>query len=175
MSEPVDQRAYRDALGRFATGVTIVTTLAADGSPIGLTVNSFSSVSLEPPLVLWCLDQRTLGFEHYRDCRYYAISVLAADQIGLSQRFATPRLDKFDGLRWRPGVGGVPLLENIHATFQCASRHRYEGGDHLILVGEVLRFRQRAAEPLLYVGGRYAVAVEHPASTDSASSAGTDV
>lgn len=157
-----DQRAFRDALGRFATGVTVVTALAADGRPIGLTANSFASVSLTPPLVLWSLDKRTPRFDDYRRCSHYAISVLAADQIDISQRFASPVEDKFAGLSWTRGLHGTPILANMHTIFQCANKLQYEGGDHLIFVGEVLEYEQRYAEPLLFVGGRYAAAVDHP-------------
>ena len=106
MSECFDQREFRDALGRFATGVTVVTTLARDGRPIGLTVNSFSSLSLSPPLILWSLDRSTPWFDDYRRCGHYAVSVLAADQVELSRHFASPAEDKFSGLDWTPGVGG---------------------------------------------------------------------
>lgn len=163
----LDQRAFRDALGCFATGVTVVCARAADGEPLGLTVNSFTSVSLEPPLVLWCLAESTQRFNDYRRCGHYAISVLSADQRNLSDRFASPLTDKFAGVDWRPGVGGAPLLAGALATFECVNAQRYPGGDHLIFVGEVRRFTSRAAQPLLYVGGRYAGVAEAPAVVET--------
>lgn len=162
MTECFDQREFRDALGRFATGVTVVTALAADGRPIGLTVNSFSSLSLQPPLILWSLGRSTPWFDDYRRCSHYAISILAADQVDLSRHFASPAADKFSNLDWTPGVGGVPLLANMHAVFQCVNSTRHAGGDHMIFVGQVVAFEQHSAEPLLFVGGRYGVAAPHP-------------
>lgn len=153
MSASFDIRAYRDALARFATGVTIVTTRAADGRPLGLTVNSFTSVSLNPPLILWCLDRITPEYFDYRDCGHFAIGVMAAGQDALAWHFASLEADKFVDRPWQPGIGGVPLLDGMLATFQCANRRQMDAGDHLILLGEVLAFERRGGAPLLFVDG----------------------
>ncbi|MGQ9724521.1 MAG: flavin reductase family protein [Tepidimonas sp.] len=155
MFEPSPER-FRAALGRFATGVTIVTARAADGAPVGLTANSFNSVSLEPPLVLWSLGLRSRALPVFQTATHYAVHVLAADQQALAERFACPHVDRWAGVDWCPGTGGVPLLAGAAAVFECRSRSRYPEGDHVILVGEVLRCRHdSAASPLLYHGGRF--------------------
>lgn len=152
-----DSRSFRNALGRFATGVTIVTAEAADGTPLGMTMNSFASVSLDPPLVLWSLDRRSPRFDDWVACSHYAISILSAEQVALSNHFATPAEDKFTELDWQPGLGGAPLLADMHTTFQCANQARHDGGDHLIFVGRVMTFEARTEQPLLFVGGEYAL------------------
>lgn len=146
----------RQAFGSFATGVTVVTARDAAGHLVGLTANSFSAVSLEPPLVLWCISLTTPSFAAFRDCSHYAINVLAADQEEISNRFANPSPDKFAGLAHTPGLGGAPLLGGCIATFECANTHRYPGGDHLIMVGAVERYRVDLNAPLLFFGSRYA-------------------
>jgi len=155
-----DERQLRDALGRFATGVTIVTALAADGAPLGMTVNSFAAVSLQPPLVLWSLSRAAPRHADWLACEHFAIAVLGAEQIELSNRFADPagEATRFDGLDWRPGAGGVPLLPGMRATFECAGEVRHDGGDHTILIGRVLRLLAAASPPapLLFIDGGYA-------------------
>ncbi len=152
---PAGQRALRDALGAFATGVTVVTALDVDGSPIGLTVNSFNSVSLEPPLVVWSLALASSSLAAFRASSHYAINVLALDQAWLSQRFASRQKDKFAGLEIEPGLGGAPLLRGCCACFECANETQHAGGDHLVFIGRVERFSHFAKEPLVYQGGRY--------------------
>ncbi|MFN3611053.1 flavin reductase family protein [Tepidimonas sp.] len=160
MFEPSPER-FRAALGRFATGVTIVTARAADGAPIGLTVNSFNSVSLEPPLVLWSLALRSRALPVFESAAHYAIHVLGVEQQALAQRFASRQADRWAGVAWTPNADGVPLLPDCAAVFECCSRSRYVEGDHVILVAEVLRCRHDgAASPLLYHGGRFYT--EHP-------------
>ena len=155
MFDPVPER-FRAALGRFATGVTIVTTRAADGAPVGLTVSSFNSVSLEPPLVLWSQDLRSRALPVFERASHYAIHVLSAEQQALAERFASRDVDRWAGVDWQPGLGGVPLLPGVAAVFECRSRSRYPEGDHVIWVGEVLRCAHDAAAPvLLYHGGRF--------------------
>src|SRR5438045_6999201 len=124
-----DTRDFRAALGTFPTGVCLVTTLGADGQPAGLTVNSFSSVSLEPPMVLWSLARTANCAAVFRDAEYFAINVLAAGDASLSTHFAKPGPDKFQKYagRFVAGLGGVPVLENAVASFECHSRHRYYG------------------------------------------------
>ena len=151
---------FRSALGMFATGVTIVTARTTDGV-IGLTANSFNSVSLDPPLVLWSLAQAAASMPAFRAGSHYAINVLAADQKLLAERFALKGTDRWNGVRFTEGVGGAPLLEGAAATFECFNRSRYEEGDHVIFVGEVERCSWRPdASPLLFHGGRFFT--EHP-------------
>ncbi|MDM7456859.1 MAG: flavin reductase family protein [Tepidimonas sp.] len=160
MFEPSPER-FRAALGRFATGVTIVTARAADGAPVGLTVNSFNSVSLEPPLVLWSLALRSRALPVFESAAHYAIHVLGVAQQALAQRFASQHGDRWAGLAWTPNAEGVPLLPDCAAVFECRSRSRYVEGDHVILVAEVLRCHYDSAHsPLLYHGGRFYT--EHP-------------
>ena len=154
MSNPVqDSRAFRDALGLFATGITVVTTRAPDGEPVGLTVNSFNSVSLEPPLVLWSLSLGSPSEAPFRACSHYAVHVLAESQQALSSQFAGSRERRFAGLHTTAGLGGVPLIDGCLARFECRNDMQYAGGDHLIFVGRVERFERGAGHPLLYFGG----------------------
>ena len=151
-----DCREFRAALGSFATGIAVVTACAPDGSFVGLTVNSFNSVSLEPPLVLWSLDLGSPSLEAFSAASHYAVNILAADQSELSQRFATRLDDKFGDLEICAGAGGVPLLHGCCAWFECANEVQYPGGDHRIFVGRVERFTSDLARaPLVYHGGRY--------------------
>ncbi len=148
-------RALRNALGAFATGVTVVTALDASGRAIGLTVNSFNSVSLEPPLIVWSLSLASPNLAAFRECSHYAINVLALDQAWLSQRFASREADKFSGLDWKAGLGGAPLLRGCCASFECANEARHAGGDHLVFIGRVERHGHHPKEPLVFQGGRY--------------------
>ena len=132
------ERQLRDALGRFATGVTVVTTMTADG-PLGITANSFASVSLKPPLVLWSPARKSWRFPSFEAASHFAIHVLSAGQQHLAESFALPGGDGFAGLDFAPGLGGAPLLAGCTARFECRHEAGYEGGDHLIVVGEVLR------------------------------------
>lgn len=151
-----DAQEFRAALGLFATGVTIVTARGPDGAPVGLTANSFNSVSLEPPLVLWSLRSAALSMPAFSRGSHYAIHILAAEQLALARRFATPGIDRFAGLTFTEGSGGVPLLPGCAAVFECANRSQYEEGDHVIFVGAVERSRHRpSAQPLIFHGGRY--------------------
>lgn len=145
----------------FATGVTIVTTRNAQGQPIGLTANSFNSVSLDPPLVLWSLSRAAASMPAFANGSHYAINVLAADQKALAERFASRGVDRFAGVEHHSGISGAPLLEGAAATFECFNRSRYEEGDHVIFVGEVERCQHHGGmSPLLYHGGRFYT--EHP-------------
>lgn len=151
-----DSRALRNAFGRFATGVTIVTALDQEGQPVGLTVNSFSAVSLQPPLVLWCLDNASHNLEAFRHASHHAINVLAAGQVDLSNRFATWPVDRFVGLPWQPGAGGAPLFPGCSASFEVVNEASYPGGDHTIFVGRVEKFSEAGdLAPLLFHVGRY--------------------
>ncbi len=160
-----DSKALRGALGNFATGVTVITARTPAGEKVGVTANSFNSVSLDPPLVLWSLGRKSRSLPAYSAADHFAVNVLAADQVSLSQRFATPAEDKFAGVSHRPGAGGAPLLDGCAARFQCRVVHSYEGGDHVIFVGEVVGFDASGREGLLYYKGGYAVSAAHPATT----------
>lgn len=152
---------FRTALGMFATGVTIVTARTAEGELVGLTANSFNSVSLDPPLVLWSLARAAASLPAFSTGSHYAINILGADQIDLAKRFAAKDVDRFAGVAFIDGVGGAPLLAGAAATFECFNRSRYSEGDHVIFVGEVERCSHRAgASPLLFHGGKFYT--EHP-------------
>ena len=145
----------------FATGVTIVTARAPDGTVVGLTASSFNSVSLTPPLVLWSLAQAAASLPAFSKGSHYAINVLAADQKALAERFALRGSDRWSGVEFSDGLGRAPLLHGAAATFECFNRSRYEEGDHVIFVGEVERCGFRpGASPLLFHGGRFYT--EHP-------------
>lgn len=147
---------FRTALGMFATGVTVVTARGADGRRVGLTANSFNSVSLDPPLVLWSLWRQAGSVPAFSSGSHYAINILAADQRDLAERFASRLPDRFDGLPLREGAGGALIIEGAAAVFECFNRSRYEEGDHIIFVGEVERCEWRAgATPLIFHGGRF--------------------
>ena len=149
-------QAFRAALGMFATGVTIVTARDADGVLVGLTANSFNSVSLEPPLVLWSLSRQAGSMPAFARGSHYAINILAADQHALAVRFAGKSADRFEGVAFHVNAAGAPLLDGAAAVFECFNRSQYEEGDHVIFVGEVERCSHReGAVPLIYHGGRY--------------------
>jgi 3-hydroxy-9,10-secoandrosta-1,3,5(10)-triene-9,17-dione monooxygenase reductase component len=150
-----DGRALRDAFGSFATGVTIVTTAGPGGVDIGLTANSFSSVSLDPPMVLWSLARTSLNMDAFRNSGHFAVHILSADQEALSGRFATKGIDRFEGLALDRGPDGIPMLPDCMARFACKLAYQYEGGDHVIFVGEIVDFSHSAQKPLVFHGGRY--------------------
>lgn len=158
-SNAFDPREFRNALGCFATGVTVVTTCGSGGQPVGLTANSFNSVSLQPPLVLWSLARDSLNLQAFSEAEYWVVHILAADQEAVSKRFASRGTDKFAGLEFDRGLGEAPLLHGCAARFQCRTAFQYEGGDHVIFVGEVVRFDRLSAAPLLFHDGRYALAL----------------
>lgn len=162
-----DPRSYRDALGQFATGVTIVTTRGPDGVPVGVTANSFNSVSLDPPLVLWSLSKNSRSMAAFEASDHFAVHILAADQDALSNRFASRAEDKFEGMA--VNADGPPLIEGCTARLICATRHRYEGGDHVIMVGEVLEYESEAKPPLLFHEGGYADKIHRATAIEPAS------
>jgi flavin reductase (DIM6/NTAB) family NADH-FMN oxidoreductase RutF len=154
--EDVDhQRRLRDALGRFATGITVVTTVTPDGKQEGLTANSFSAVSLDPPLVLWSLRRAAPSLKGFLAAGRFAVNVLAADQHHLCRHFATPARDKFRGVPHTPGLGGCPLLSGSLASFECETETTIESGDHVIIIGRVQRATYRNGEPLIFSAGAY--------------------
>ena len=145
----------RQALGRFVTGVTIVTCRDGDGAPVGLTANSFNALSLDPPLVLWSLRQASSTIAAFTSASHFAINVLAADQVDLSRRFARPSSAKFDEGEWTDGQGGAPLLSGCVAVFECRRRSHHAAGDHVLFIGEVERIGGSADTPLVYHAGHY--------------------
>jgi len=153
----LDLRRLRDALGEFATGVAVVTARGIDGRPVGVTINSFASVSLEPPLVLWSLGLKSPSLAVFEWCSHYAVNVLAADQTEFSQRFSQSQGDKFAGIDLKVGAGGTPILPGCCAWLGCRNEMRYPGGDHLILVGHVESVHREEKPPLVFHGGRYRV------------------
>ena len=153
-----DARDFRSALGSFPTGVCLITTLAPDGRRVGLTANSFSSVSLDPPMVLWSLARTASSAAVFRDAEYFAINVLGAGDAELSSHFARSGEDKFSrhAERFVEGLAGLPILQGALASFECHSRHRYYGGDHIIVIGVVERYAYDASRsPLVFHRGRY--------------------
>lgn len=155
---PFDTRAFRSALGAFATGVTIVTARLDNGETAGVTANSFNSVSLNPPMILWSLDKSSRSLRIFESADYWAVHILAADQEALSNRFAKSGQDKFAGLELETGVGGTPLLTGCACRLQCRTAFKYEGGDHVIFLGEVVAFDRNDLPCLVFHGGRYALA-----------------
>ena len=150
---PEHARDFRDALGRFATGVTVVTCNTAQG-PVGITANSFASVSLDPPLVLWSVARSSSRYGHFAEARHYAIHILADTERDLAARF-TRGGAAFDGLDWAPSPEGIPQIAGTLARFDCVRDAAHDGGDHLIIVGRVLRASLRAGDPLVFSQGHY--------------------
>lgn len=156
LSQNFDSLAFRTALGSFATGVTIVTTRDGQGNPVGMTASSFNSVSLEPPLVLWSIARTANCFDAFDQADHFAIHILNQQQQPLSDLFGRPSpKNKFAGLDIINGCAHSPLLPDFNSLFECKLEHRYDGGDHIILVGRVLQFELRGGEPLLFAGGQY--------------------
>ncbi|MFP4274637.1 MAG: flavin reductase family protein [Paracoccaceae bacterium] len=146
-------REFRDALGRFGTGVTVVTCATPSG-PLGITANSFASVSLDPPLVLWSPAKSSSRYPFYAAADHFAIHVMGQDQHGLCRGFARDG-GAFDGVDWAESTHGVPLIEGCLARFECSKVAEHEGGDHTIIVGRVTRASSRDGMPLLFFGGQY--------------------
>lgn len=152
----VDTRAYRDALGRFATGIAVVTARRPSGDAGGITINSFSSVSLDPPLVLFCLDRSARLFEAFTAGQDFAVNVLSETQLDLSARFASSDEPRWSDLPSETWVSGAPILGGCLANMDCRWVANHAGGDHIIVVGEVLRFAHRpAGSPLIYFASAY--------------------
>ena len=152
---PFDQRDYRNALGSFATGVTVVTTVDAGGRRYAMTVNSFAAVSLAPPLVLWSVSRESPSARAFQTATHFAINVLAADQVALSRHFARSSDDKFAGIAILPGFAGLPLIAGAAAVFQCRTETLYPGGDHEVILGRVEQYDYSDGEPLVFCRGRY--------------------
>jgi flavin reductase (DIM6/NTAB) family NADH-FMN oxidoreductase RutF len=146
---------FRRVLGHFATGVTIITTTDTEKRATGLTVSAFCSVSLDPPQILVCIDHKSQSYPALRDGDRFAVNILSCDHEHVSRRFATTRLDKFDGVPYTLGDLGVPLIDGALAQLECRTVSRHVEGDHTILVGRVESARTATGEPLLYYRGKY--------------------
>ena len=151
----IEAAEFRLALGRFATGIAIVTTTDENGTPMGLTVNSFNSVSLDPPLVLWSLDKGSNQIDAFRNSGFYGVSILAHDQELASNLFASMAEDRFEKILWSRAKTGAPLIDGSLARIDCKTEQIIEGGDHIILLGRVVDIAVSEGEPLLYYGGGY--------------------
>jgi len=160
-----DTRAFRRALGNFATGVTVVTAATEDGRKVGVTANSFNSVSLDPPLILWSIDKRSSSHEVFEAASHFAVNVLAADQIDLSNNFARPKEDRFAEIEFEAGEGGAPVFVDCSARFHCEKFQQVDGGDHWIMIGKVVAFDDFGRSPLLYHQGAYSMVLPHTRMT----------
>lgn len=152
---PIDRLTLRHALGVFPTGVTVVTALADDGACVGLTVNSFNSLSLDPPLITWALIRRSVNLRAFQEAEHFAVNILADDQVAISRRFASHVADKFRGIPTHPGIAGTPLIEGCAAHIECRTHSSHPGGDHILFIGKVERVQTHDRAPLVFVGGRY--------------------
>lgn len=150
-----DPRDLRRAFGRFGTGVTVVTTRSFDGVRVGVTANSFNTVSLEPPIVLWSLASRSPNLDNFRQAGRFVVNVLAREQVDLSQRFSRPAPDKFAGVAHHDGLGGLPVLEGCVAAIECVTLNSHVIGDHVLFLGRVERYAYGDAAPLLFCNGQY--------------------
>lgn len=154
----IDSRTLRNALGCFPTGVTVVTALGPGGAFVGLTINSFNSLSLDPPLVLWSLSSRSSSLRVYESAERFAVNILAEDQVAISRRFSAPAPNKFRDVAVHAGLGGAPLIEGCVAHIECRAHSSQAAGDHVLFVGRIDRVRTSDRPPLLFVGGRYRAA-----------------
>lgn len=157
-----DARTLRNALGNFATGVTVITA-SNGGRRVGVTVNSFNSVSLDPPLILWSIGKQSGSFPVFEEAGYFGVNILAADQIELSNRFARPSIeDKYEGVEVNHGAGGCLLLPDACASLECQTHSLVDGGDHWIFLGRVISLQESGRAPLLFHRGGYSVVSPHP-------------
>ena len=156
----IDPAELRRCLGTFVTGVTVITALDSSGVPIGMTANSFNSVSLDPPLIVWSLRINASSFPAYSQAKRFVVNILAEDQVDISNRFAKSGADRFTGVATTPGLGGVPMIEGCAAYFECSTEATYPGGDHLLFLGRVERLLGSTRKPLAFGAGRYMVV--HP-------------
>jgi len=151
-------QVLRSAFGKFATGVAVVTTMDRDGNPIGLTINSFSSVSLEPPLVLWSLGSNSPNLETFRNSGHFAINILSTGQQEISNTFARPTDDRFANIDWFRGIAGLPVIRDTIATFECRRTMTIEAGDHVVFFGAVEECEHCDQDPLVFFSGQYGTA-----------------
>lgn len=153
--QPIDLKALRNALGRFTTGVTIATCRDPNGARVGLTANSFNSLSLDPPLVLWSLRSASPALPAFQAASHFAINVLSEAQVALSRRFASPVPDRFAEGQWAEGAGGAPVLAGCAAVFECALHSQQAVGDHVLFIGQVEHLYETAVPPLVFQAGHY--------------------
>lgn len=165
-----DSKAFRRALGNFATGVTIMTAQNAQGEKVGVTANSFNSVSLDPALILWSIDKRSSSYAVFADATHFAVNILSADQIDLSNKFARSKDDKYANVEFDLGAGNAPVLKECSAVFECERYDILEGGDHWIILGRVVNFQDNGRSPLLYHQGAYSSVLPHPSLNIKAAS-----
>lgn len=159
----IDSHTFRETLGLFVTGVTIITTCDTEGRPVGITANSFNSVSLDPPLILWSVGLKARSLPAFQSANHYAVHILRDDQAELSQIFAKSGTDKFDGLDFAMGPDSIPLLPDCAARLVCTSYARHEAGDHILFIARVLSLiADGQAAPLVYHGGKYATLSDKP-------------
>jgi len=151
----MELQELRRVLGHFVTGVTVVTTMDKVGTPFGLTVNAFTSLSLNPPLVLICIDKEAQCYRCFDQSRIFAVNVLSEDQEAISRRFASRGIEKFAGIKWHRGKLGVALLDGAMGHIECKVVHSYEGGDHTIYVGEIVNTAASGKRPLIFFKGKY--------------------
>jgi flavin reductase (DIM6/NTAB) family NADH-FMN oxidoreductase RutF len=155
VTKTFSQTEFRNALGSFATGVTIITALGKEGQKIGMTANSFNSVSLTPPLILWSISKSANCFDDFLAADAFAVHILAADQQDLSNQFATKGKDRFADILCTKGLSGIPILPHYSTCFECKASQQFDGGDHIIMTGEVLKFTDNQLDPLLFYRGNY--------------------
>lgn len=154
-STEIDPQEFRRALSSFATGVGVVTTVDGRGNKVGITISSFNSVSLEPPLILWSVGLDSMSYDAFVAADHFAIHILGRHQMEMCDRFAQRSENKFDGIDVRSGLHGVPILPDFAVCFQCSTEHVYPGGDHKIIVGRVYHIEERETEPLIYYRGGF--------------------
>lgn len=160
--DPNQPKTLRNILGQYATGVTIITTRGQDGRNIGMTANSFSSLSLDPPLILWSLSKTAPSLPEFNAAKYFAIHMLAQEHHQLSNHFARGAADKFSGVAHTDSEEGIPLLDNALVTLVCENHQQFDGGDHIIYIGKITRFHQREGAPLVFHAGQYQSLTNHP-------------
>lgn len=174
MTRPaIDAKAFRRALGNFATGVTIITARAPDGSTVGVTASSFNSLSMDPPLILWSSMKEARSCAVFESATHFAVNILAADQMQMSNHFARQQPDKFAGIDHEEGLGGAPLFPGCAGRFQCESYAKLDGGDHWIFVGRVVGFDDFGRAPLIFHQGSYGMVYNHPDAFGDTGAAGT--
>ncbi len=158
----IDPKLLRNALGNFATGITVITAQSTSGQKVGVTANSFNSLSMDPPLILWSLDKRAGSYAIFSEADYFAVNVLSSDQMDKSNNFASKQEDKFSDVDYEEGLGGAPLLFGCAARFQCKVYQKIDAGDHWLFIGEVEKFDEQAKPPLCYHKGGYSILYPHP-------------
>ena len=151
----MDPREIRNVMGHFATGVTVITTKDKSGTPQGITANAFTSLSMDPPMVLICIDKKANCYDCFEESNVFAVNFLGEHQEHLSTRFATKGIEKFEGIEWRRGEHDEPLLEDAIGYVTCTIKHSYEGGDHTIYLGQILTAEASGDRPLLFFKGKY--------------------